>query len=184
MGGFNGSTTCNNVEYFDDEDEDINFTLKITNSDNPNELGSQSRRPGHSKEGSNHAQNGRGDHEEDSLDNFNMPQNSSTIERRYVTPNRDFTPGVWKQLPEMNVSRSALSCCVLKDLPPAFLRSVVTPAELWGSKNDFGDWNASEDLDKLLAICISNVASNGAQSEANVRAAKSFQALHQMYTKR
>lgn len=183
MGGFNGSTTCNNVEYFDDENEDINFNLEATNGDMTSNTASESGRLLNQKEGANHARNGRGDNEEDSIDNVNNPQSSSAVGRRYVSSNQNLASGVWKQLPDMNVSRSALSCCVLRDLPPAFLRSVVTPAELWGSNKDFGTWNASGDLDKLLAMCVSKAADRGAQNEASFGTAAA-RALHQIYTKR
>ncbi|XP_039271810.2 uncharacterized protein LOC120346194 isoform X1 [Styela clava] len=157
MGGFNGVSTCCNVEYFDDEGDSDDVIAGGSDAEVP---GPSNRLARHGNDSPSYEGNGSGDNDEDNADGLRHVLRLQNLRPENLPANREIPTGVWRRLPDMKISRSALSCCVVKNLPPPFLRSVVAPLESSGHHPVAGSTQQWDALDRLMAVCIQNTFHN------------------------
>lgn len=120
MGGFDGSSTCPNVEYYDETNSNSSQSDSAC-TEFKNLVQRASLIDSKTKKDSCQYSSGM-------LSNIRCclgSGSSNQFNTAYIPshPNPQF--GKWVRLPDMIVSRSALSCCVVTDLEPQFLDSVV-----------------------------------------------------------
>lgn len=127
IGGFNGNSTCSNVEFFDDGcgEVGLEFHQGIETDLFENSTPAQSNQEIFMDRDQDAPSSYTLSRPEiSSLSDLENSQRSSgvTLVRRHRSGLRN---GKWRHLPSMKMSRSALSCCVLTGLSPNHLNSLT-----------------------------------------------------------
>ena len=119
IGGFNGNSTCSDVEYFEDELRNYrsDFSQGI-----PSIMSEEERNANDSLSNVSEVGESSTSFLASSIAFTNNPQ---IIRRNKIR----IENGRWRNLPNMQMSRSALSCCVLTGLAPNFLNSLMQQAD-------------------------------------------------------